>query len=161
MYYKSTPPPRKIEVLLFSSVLKLYIQPIWACWFLLVFINGYNVLSINSYVNCYNTYKQMTFKYRTNHWNSSTKIPVFHRTQFTKHFLQHHGRWKAYAWMLHSSDKELISWQGFPSELSLLGTSSLHSATSTSWNFYLAVPVLASRNIVFIGRAESSYCVYI
>lgn len=44
--------------MLFSSVLKLYIQPIWACWFPLVFINGYNVLSINSYVNCYNTHSR-------------------------------------------------------------------------------------------------------
>lgn len=37
-----------------------------------------------------------------------------HNLQNTEPFLQHHGRWKAYAWTLPSSDKKLISCQGNP-----------------------------------------------
>ena len=101
----------------------------------------------------------MTFKYRTHHWDSSTKVPVFHRTQFIKHWALSTPSWKMESLCFDAS----LQWQGThllarlpTSELSLLGTSSLPRATSTSWNFYPAAPVLASRTTVFIGREEAA-----
>lgn len=66
---------KHIKVLLLPDMLKSYIQPIWVCYFPLVFTNVYKARSINIYINGYKTHKQMPFKTNVcgiNYWSPST-----------------------------------------------------------------------------------------
>lgn len=66
---------KHIKVLLLPDMLKSYIQPIWVCYFPLVFTNVSKARSINIYINGYKTHKQMPFKTNVcgiNYWSPST-----------------------------------------------------------------------------------------